>query len=422
MYMPGIYIRLAAMLTVTTPTILQAQSPNFGTGIETGVLQPAVLTEVSGIAASRSQPGVLWVHNDSGGAAAVYAVNTAGDLLGTYTLSGTVNRDWEDIAIGPGPDPDRDYLYVGEIGDNNAVYTSCAVYRVPEPDVPTSGAPASVTLTGVVTLAYRYADGPRDAETLMLDPVTRDLYVVTKRETNVGVYGFSYPQSASSTTVISAVATLPVTRIVGGDIAPSGDRIIMKTYLQSFWWLRELTQSVASALSAAGITIPHAISFTYPQNEAIGWAAANQGYFTLAEGAGAPIVFFTNLNGSVVGDRDEDGMKDTWEWAYFGELGVADEETDGDSDGIPDLGEYIAGTGPIDPLSFLRVEGGQPDNGSFIIHWSAAADRTYRVYASPTPDGSYTLVTSTTATAATDLSVTIHPGAGAVFRIEASRP
>ena len=37
-----------------------------------------------------------------------------------YNLTGAKMRDWEDIAVGPGPEPNVDYLYVGAIGDNDA--------------------------------------------------------------------------------------------------------------------------------------------------------------------------------------------------------------------------------------------------------------------------------------------------------------
>ena len=43
------------------------------------------------------------------------------------------NRDWEDIAVGPGPVDGKNYVYVGEIGDNDAKYRFKRVYRFEEP-------------------------------------------------------------------------------------------------------------------------------------------------------------------------------------------------------------------------------------------------------------------------------------------------
>ena len=97
------------------------------------------LNAVSGLAASRAHDGVMWAHNDSGGAASVYGIGADGTDLGTWTLTGATNRDWEDMAIGAGPDGPGDFLYLADIGDNLRARTEIVVYRVPEPDPTTGG-------------------------------------------------------------------------------------------------------------------------------------------------------------------------------------------------------------------------------------------------------------------------------------------
>src|SRR4051812_26592257 len=61
------------------------------------VLEPQ-LREISGLAASRTHPDVLWVHNDGGNAARLYAIGKRGSLLATFDIAGVANTDWEDIA------------------------------------------------------------------------------------------------------------------------------------------------------------------------------------------------------------------------------------------------------------------------------------------------------------------------------------
>ena len=63
--------------------------------------QPA-LVEASGLVASRAQPGLLWAHNDSGGAPEVFAIGEDGSDRG-WSVAGAAARDWEDMAAGPGP-------------------------------------------------------------------------------------------------------------------------------------------------------------------------------------------------------------------------------------------------------------------------------------------------------------------------------
>ena len=48
------------------------------------------INESSGIAASRCQKNIFWVHNDSGDDAFIFAINAAGDDLGTWKIPGAV--------------------------------------------------------------------------------------------------------------------------------------------------------------------------------------------------------------------------------------------------------------------------------------------------------------------------------------------
>ncbi|HEX9107875.1 MAG TPA: hypothetical protein VF832_11615, partial [Longimicrobiales bacterium] len=141
---------------------------------------PSVLNESSGLAASRRHPGVLWTHNDSDGEPAVYAIDTRGRLLGTVRVTGARNVDWEDIALGPCAA--GDCLYIGDIGDNDAVRGEVQLYRVPEP------APGDAATAPAERLTLVYPDGPRDAEALFVLPDS-SVYIVSKgRKSPVAVY------------------------------------------------------------------------------------------------------------------------------------------------------------------------------------------------------------------------------------------
>ena len=112
--------------------------------------------------------GLLRVHNDSGDAPRIYAIDEKANLLGICNIKGWQARDWEDIALGPGPDPNLPYLYVGDIGDNSAKYPEVVVYRVPEPKVDPGKPFGQMTIGPADALRFVYPDGPRDAETLLI--------------------------------------------------------------------------------------------------------------------------------------------------------------------------------------------------------------------------------------------------------------
>ena len=122
-----------------------------------------------------------WVHNDSGDTARVFAISGNGRDLGTFALGGATATDWEDIAVGSGPTAGVSYLYAADIGDNGQSRASIAVYRVPEPPVnAATTTPVHKTLPDVATLTFTYPDGAHDAETFFVDPVSRELFIVTK--------------------------------------------------------------------------------------------------------------------------------------------------------------------------------------------------------------------------------------------------
>lgn len=132
------------------------------------------LTELSGLAASERSPGVLWAINDSGHAPALHAVGAKGQDLGTFPLEGlddalTAASDAEDIAVSQG------MVYVADIGDNNNNRGQVAVYRFPEPDPAAPG-----PIRGAEVLRLRYPGGPRDAEALLVDPVSGELVIIDK--------------------------------------------------------------------------------------------------------------------------------------------------------------------------------------------------------------------------------------------------
>lgn len=78
-------------------------------------------------------------------------------------------------------------------------------------------------------------------------------------------------------------------------------------------------------------------------------------------------------------DTDNDGLADTWEQLYFGNL-TRNGAGDFDNDGFPDLSEFLAGTVPTNSASALRLFGNPAsDGGGTTVEWSAVSGRTYRL-------------------------------------------
>lgn len=279
-----------------------------------GAVQNTELTEISGIAASRAHPGVLWAHNDSGGSASAYAIGPQGEDLGTYTLAGVDAVDWEDMAIGPGPDGSVDYLYLADFGDNGAERDDISIYRVPEPDIDTlAPAPVDAQITeGIERFVFTYPGDPHDAEALLVDPDTGEMLIITKEIATPESLVFRAPEGAVPGTpaVLEGVAQIDFPAlgagytppdgapalvagvphvVTGGDVSPDGGLIAMRTYGLVWIWERAPDSDLADAFATQPCQAPSALE---EQGEAIAFDADGRGYTTISEGLNPEINHF----------------------------------------------------------------------------------------------------------------------------------
>jgi hypothetical protein len=190
---------------------------------------PPQLDEASGIVASRSHPGIFWVHNDSEGSPALYAIDERGALVAEIDLSGAgTQSDWEDIAIGPCPT--GDCLYIGDIGDNFHDRDDRALLRIAEPD------PVTGSVAAVERFPFRYADQPRDAEALFVMPDT-SVWIISKgRSGPITLFRFPAPLRPGETVTLIEVQQLTPglvqlpDLVTGAAALPDGSLIAVRSY------------------------------------------------------------------------------------------------------------------------------------------------------------------------------------------------
>ena len=249
----------------------------FNSGIVAGILNNDKIDEASGLVRSIEHPGTLWTHNDSGDNARIFLINDQAEYLLTCTLNNATNRDWEDIAIAKDPATGISRIYIGDIGDNRAKYDYVEIYILDEPQNIQSG---NISIDKFDKIVLKYPDGPRDAESLMVHPLTGDIYIISKRENNVGVYLTKYPYNFSDTIIMEKILTLPFTQVVAGDISADGKEILLKTYQKIYYFKIISNESITDALSRNAQVLPYIVE---PQGEAICWSADAKSYYTLSE-------------------------------------------------------------------------------------------------------------------------------------------
>jgi hypothetical protein len=177
------------------------------------------ITESSGLAASHLHADVYWTHNDSGDGPYVYAIDgRTGRTLARVTLRGVTARDCEAISIGPDGD-----VYLGDIGDNlGGAWPQVWIYRFPEPRT------LRDQTVDVTRYTVRYADGPRDAESLMVDPKTGRVYIASKNSDGGHLYEGPPKLSASGINVFHRIADVPW--VTDGAFSPDGSRLMLRGY------------------------------------------------------------------------------------------------------------------------------------------------------------------------------------------------
>jgi len=268
----------------------------FGSGTVGGAVAINQLAEASGLAASRRTPGVLWTHNDGTGQD-LFAISATGSRLATVNLNQSVN-DLEDIAAGPGPMPGIQYLYVGDIGGSaspGGIRASVRVIRLPEPliDPNWAASPRSLAADGGESFTLAYPDGSFDAESLLVDPLNGDVFVVTKQGGSARWYRANLNGLAGG-----SVMTLEFVRAIafgvasGGDIAADGTQIVLRREEFALIWERCAGEPLGTALSRAGQSIPIVGPPAEPNGEAIALLPDGTGYVTISEGADPLLHFF----------------------------------------------------------------------------------------------------------------------------------
>lgn len=267
-----------------------ADGPELDTRFEVvGQLHDASLREVSGIVASRTNPGMFYVHNDSGDRARVYLIDRDGATRCEIRLQGAHAVDYEDIAIAPGSNAGHFDVCVADIGDNRARRPTVTIYRFAE--ISLEDDTPRVVDVRPKTFEVRYADGPADAEAFVVDPRTGHGYVFTKRLDGMSyVYKLPSPWPTGSVTELQHIATItlppavPRARIItAADVSPKGNRLIVRCYVNGWQWTFA-DGGLAFDQSPARVTLA-----LEPQGEAVCYTHDGASVITVSEGVHAAL-------------------------------------------------------------------------------------------------------------------------------------
>lgn len=183
-------------------------------------LSDPAIVESSGLVAL--DDGRVVTTNDSGDEGRVFTVDADGRTVGTTTWGEA--RDVEALA------PLEDDVLVGDLGDNGAVRESVALLRVPVGE-----GEQEVDAASAVELVY--PEGPRDAETLMVDPVSGRVLVASKVVLGGALYEVppdAVPPSVGAPAPVEPVRLREIGSVRGfatdGAFFPDGRHLVVRGY------------------------------------------------------------------------------------------------------------------------------------------------------------------------------------------------
>ncbi len=112
----NLFLTLSVFILFQFTVKAQTETPALITTISADV------QETSGIIIHNNK---LWTHNDSGGEAKLYNIDTVtGSVISFKLIRNADNYDWEDVCL------DEDYLYIGDFGNNDGTREYLQIYKV----------------------------------------------------------------------------------------------------------------------------------------------------------------------------------------------------------------------------------------------------------------------------------------------------
>jgi len=261
-------------------------------------VQDEALTEISGIVASRANPGVLWVHQDSASGALLTAISTTGYTLATMLLDGAPSDDWEDLAIGacggdsPSPSDGGPWcLVVGDIGDNAAARSWVTMLRVEEPTVDPDALEAVSLLGEYEAVRATYPEGAQDAEALVLEPDGTPVVFTKRNDGDTRLYRMPTVETDPPTEATLIAETEVgdtgglVDAVTAADLTADGSRLLLRTYTAGYLYVLD-----DDGLDAIDEDQQISLSVSpEPQGEAIGWSDDERDILHVSEGEQPPL-------------------------------------------------------------------------------------------------------------------------------------
>jgi len=245
------------------------------------------LIELSGLVATDDGYVVVNDSSDVQARERIFFLDSTCDVASTRPYSGNGPLDPEDLGLAP----NGTTLYIADIGDNDKVRETVALWTMPADG---SAAPMINRLT--------YPDGKHDAEALLFNGDGTPI-IVTRDAGKAGLYAPTGPLQPGAregvpmkklgevkwpkTPTVNQFLPGPLAQLVitGGATAPGGSRVTLRTYSDAFEWDVAGGDVVAALTSGKPRFTPLPGE---PRGEAIAYSRDGGSFLTVSETADQP--------------------------------------------------------------------------------------------------------------------------------------
>ncbi len=192
-------------------------------------LQCDALTESSGLAVSQHDAQLVWSHNDSGDGSRLFAFTREGNWIAEVKLNGVKAIDWEDMCSFRRHG--KNYLAVGDVGDNARKRTFVTIYVFEEPKLEVTKRVEQIVITSFAKIDITYPGGPVDCESLAYDPKLDQLLLASKELLRCRLFTLPVQlENTSKPIVAQAKQTLTLPMTTAADISTDGQQLVIATY------------------------------------------------------------------------------------------------------------------------------------------------------------------------------------------------
>jgi hypothetical protein len=278
---------LLTLIVILSVHSINAQEIYFGSRQDKGVISDSLLTELSGIDDSRMNPDILWMHNDEGNRNEIYALDKRGRMRAIVRFDSLHFTDPEDISVAIDSRDEKSYIYIADVGDNDATRDYAVIYKVPEPMVAAlSESVQVININQTESLKFNYPDGSRDCEAMLYDETDNTIYVISKREKNARVYSLDWITTSTAVTA-EYICELPygnegfgASGVTGADMSIDGSEVLVRQYGKVHYYVKNSGESIKDVLSATPLQTPY---IPEPQGEAVCFDNVTDGFYTVSE-------------------------------------------------------------------------------------------------------------------------------------------